>query len=72
MAYDLHDHVSSKIPSSITQQVRDAIGKLTSDRSHAKLLNQNRYYALNRLIQTLDAVGRSTAHGYETNDRLSK
>jgi RHS repeat-associated protein len=73
-AYDLRNHVSSiNAAGSITQQVYDAVGNLTRETDPKNNpATTHGYDALNRLMQTLDALSGNTAMGYDVNDRVKQ
>jgi RHS repeat-associated protein len=71
MAHDLRNRVSQiNAAGSITQQVYDAIGNLTSviDPNNNPATT-HQYDALNRLTKTIDALSGNTTYGYDVNDR---
>ncbi|MFL6621742.1 MAG: DUF6531 domain-containing protein, partial [Sulfurifustis sp.] len=74
LAYDARNHVNQINHSgSITQQIADAIGNLTSVTDpNANPPTQNGFDALNRLVQTLNSAGGTTTYGYDIADRLTQ
>jgi RHS repeat-associated protein len=74
IAYDLRNHVSSiNAAGSLTQQVYDAVGNLTTEVDPKNNpATTHGYDALNRLTQTLDALSGNTATNYDVNDRISQ
>ncbi|MFL6621624.1 MAG: DUF6531 domain-containing protein, partial [Sulfurifustis sp.] len=73
-AYDARNHVNQiNNGGSLTQQIADAIGNLTSVTDpNANPPTQNGFDALNRLVQTLNSAGGTTTYGYDVADRLTQ
>jgi RHS repeat-associated protein len=71
-AYDLRNRLSEiNAAGSITQLVSDAVGNLISKTDpNANPPTTHDYNALNRLQQTVDALGGKTGYGYDANNRL--
>lgn len=73
-AYDLRNRTASiNAAGSLSQTLHDAIGNLVSQtdpKNNPPTTHQ--YDALNRIVQTLDALGGTTGYGYDTNDRLKQ
>ncbi|ANJ67403.1 hypothetical protein A9404_08435 [Halothiobacillus diazotrophicus] len=72
--YDLRNHLASINDSgSITKQVVDAVGNLLqqTDPNNNPPTTHN-YDPLNRLIQTVNAIGGSTSYSYDTNGQVSQ
>jgi RHS repeat-associated protein len=70
--HDVRNHLSQiNAAGSITQLVSDAVGNLISQTDpNANPPATHDYDALNRLQQTMDALGGKTGYGYDINDRL--
>ncbi|WP_243726310.1 RHS repeat-associated core domain-containing protein [Halothiobacillus neapolitanus] len=72
--YDLRNHLASSNDSgSITQQVTDALGNLvqqTDPNNNAPTTHS--YDPLNRLIQTVNAIGGTTSYGYDVNAEINQ
>ncbi len=71
-AYDLRNRVASiNATGSITQTIRDAVGNLVSETDpNLNPPTAHHYDALDRLDDTLDALGQLTDYGYDVHDRL--
>jgi RHS repeat-associated protein len=73
-AYDIRNHITSiNAAGSITQQVSDAVGNLTRETDPKNNpATTHGYDALNRLMQTIDALSGTTAVSYDVNDRVKQ
>lgn len=70
--YDIRNRVSSiNAADSITQEIRDAIGNLTTavDPKNNPP-TQHAYDSLNRIMQTIDSLNGTTSYSYDVNDNL--
>lgn len=74
LTYDARNRISSvNAAASFTQLINDAVGNLTQQTDpNANPPTTNSFDALNRLIQTLNGLGGTTAYGYDANDRLNQ
>lgn len=74
IAYDIRNHVSSiNAAGSITQQIYDAVGNLISETDPKNNpATTHGYDALNRLMQTINALSGTTALSYDVNDRVKQ
>lgn len=72
--YDIRNRVEQiNAAGSITQLVNDAVGNLTSETDpNVNPSTTHQYDALDRLGQTLDALGNSTDYDYDVNDQLTQ
>jgi RHS repeat-associated protein len=70
-AYDLRNRLNQiNNAGNITQLVHDAVGNLTRETDPNNNPDaQHTPDALNRLVQTIDRLGGTTAYGYDVNDR---
>ena len=70
-AYDLRNRLNQiNNAGNITQLVHDAVGNLTRETDpNNNPATQHTPDALNRLVQTIDRLGGTTAYGYDVNDR---
>ncbi len=72
-AYDLRNRISQvNNAGSLTGQVFDALGNLTSTQDPNGNATGHQYDSLNRLLQTVDALSGNTQYGYDKNDRLAQ
>ncbi len=73
-AYDLRNRVSQiNAAGSLTQRFHDAAGNLISQADpNNNPATTHGYDALNRLIQTVDALSGVTGYGYDANDRIQQ
>lgn len=71
-AYDLRNHLSQiNNAGNITQLIYDAVGNLLGETDpNNNPATQHTPDVLNRLIQTIDRLGGTTAYGYDVNDRI--
>jgi YD repeat-containing protein len=69
--YDSRNHLSQiNNAGNITQLIHDAVGNLLSETDpNNNPATQHTPDALNRLVQTIDRLGGTTAYGYDANDR---
>jgi RHS repeat-associated protein len=72
--YDLRNHLASINDSgSITQQVADALGNLVQQTDpNNNPPTTHSYDPLNRLIQTVNAIGGTTRYGYDVNGDVNQ
>ncbi len=72
--YDLRNRaIQVNDGGSLTQQVRDAVGNLTAQTDpKANPPTAHSYDPLNRLLETIDALGGRTGYAYDTNGRASE
>lgn len=72
-AYDLRNRIAEiNDAGSISRQVSDALGNLTSTQDPSGNTTNYRYDSLNRLMQTVDALAGITSYGNGRNDRLAR
>ncbi|MFL6621609.1 MAG: RHS repeat-associated core domain-containing protein [Sulfurifustis sp.] len=74
LSYDVRNRLASiNAGGSLTQQIHDALGNLTSETDpNNNPATTHAYDALNRLTQTLDALGGTTSYGYTPHDDLAR
>ncbi len=74
LAFDARNYLASvNTAGSLTQQLHDAVGNLTQQTDpNNNPPTTNSYDALNRLLQTINALGGSTTYGYHVNDKLAQ
>ncbi|OGI40901.1 MAG: hypothetical protein A2140_08115 [Candidatus Muproteobacteria bacterium RBG_16_62_13] len=73
-AYGIRNHITSiNAAGSTTQQAYDAVGNLTLETDPKNNpATTHGYDALNRLMQTIDALSGATAVSYDVNDRVKQ